>query len=83
MVHTIVLPKIQGQQDLDFVSERVRSAGGPPVKLVASIESARALFDIGSIAGWKSKHNPEFGGSLSALLVSVIVKCNRLHLKHF
>jgi hypothetical protein len=36
---------------------------------VPSIESARALWNLGSIAGWKSEYGPELGGNLSALLV--------------
>lgn len=35
-----------------------------PLSIVASIESARALWRIGEVAQWKSKH-----GHLSALLV--------------
>ena len=39
------------------------------IHLVASIESARALHNIGGIAAWKSVYGPEKGGELRALLV--------------
>lgn len=38
------------------------------MQLVASIESARALFHIGEIAGWQSEFGPLLGGKLVALL---------------
>ena len=39
------------------------------IHLVASIESAQALHNIGGIAAWKSVYGPEKGGELRALLV--------------
>jgi len=48
----------------------VDRAQGEPVRLVASIESARALWSVGEIAGWSSEYGKERGGQLSALLVS-------------
>lgn len=36
---------------------------------MTSIESAQGIWNLGSIAGWKSKHNPQAGGELSAILV--------------
>lgn len=44
-----------------------------PINIVASIESARALFNIGEIASWKSEFGPLLGGRLTALLVSAYV----------
>ena len=40
-----------------------------PINIVASIESARALFNIGEIAGWQSEFGALLGGRLTALLV--------------
>jgi citrate lyase beta subunit len=74
-VQTLVLPKIHSHQDLDYVSDAVarssssRGFSQRPLQLVPSIESARGIWNLGSIAGWKSNHNPQVGGELSAILV--------------
>lgn len=73
-VQTLILPKIHSRQDLDYVSDLVSSSSRgfsqhPNLQIVASIESARGIWDLGSIAGWKSNHNPQVGGELSAILV--------------
>ena len=77
-VQTIILPKIHSHQDLDYVSNAVQVAVSsssrgfsqrPILQLVPSIESARGIWNLGSIAGWKSNHNPQVGGELSAILV--------------
>lgn len=47
-----------------------KSLDQPSLQLVPSIESARAMWNIGAIAQWKSGHGPVSGGTLSALLVS-------------
>ena len=39
------------------------------MRLVTSIESAKSLWNLGSIAGWKSEYGSDLGGTLSALLV--------------
>ncbi len=80
-VSTLVLPKIHCAEDLTFVSqamikvsERINSSSNvtqhrpEPMRIIPSIGSARGLWWIGDIAGWKSGH--ENGGVLSALLVS-------------
>jgi len=59
-VTMLVLPKIHSPDDLDKVSQSIsqRSSSRPPrdpIKLVASIESARALWSVGDTAGWKSR----------------------------
>ena len=77
-VRTLVLPKIHSAQDLHFVSEhiymtyrahKIRNLHGPPVQLVASIESAKAMHNLSEIASWQSTWGPERGGKLAALLV--------------
>ena len=76
LVRTLVLPKIHTTADLDKVSKaisqrwRTRSTTDP-IKVVASIESARALWEVGEIAGWKSRDGVI---SISALLVGVIMR---------
>ncbi|KAF8644514.1 hypothetical protein AX16_008391 [Volvariella volvacea WC 439] len=73
LISTIVLPKIHSAQDLHHVSDTIHAvvggqSGRRPLRLVSSVESARALWNLGDIASWKSKHGPELGGTLSALL---------------
>ncbi|KAL6302803.1 Pyruvate/Phosphoenolpyruvate kinase-like domain-containing protein [Sparassis latifolia] len=76
-VRTLVLPKVQSALDLHHVSREIHTAmqmnsvRDPlqhPLRLVASIESARSLFRLEEIAGWKSEYGPALGGSLAALL---------------
>lgn len=43
------------------------------INFVACIESARALYNIGSIAAWRSVYGPEKGGKLMALLVNSLI----------
>ena len=45
---------------------------GDPIRLVASIESARALWNLGDIVNWASVHGNS-GGQLAALLVWSLV----------
>ena len=81
VVDTLVLPKINSPHDLDTVSKHITHATAwssstaasrkRPLRIVASIESATALFHIGDIARWKSKNREEAGGVLTALLVSL------------
>ena len=74
-VQTLILPKIHSHQDLEYVSNAVAvfssrgSSQRPNLQIVPSIESARGIWNLGSIAGWKSNHNPQVGGELSAILV--------------
>ncbi|KAI0345718.1 beta subunit of citrate lyase [Trametopsis cervina] len=77
-IQTVVLPKVHSAQDLDFVSTQIRNtlqAGNTsegrntPIQLVASIESAKALYNIGEIASWQSQFGSMLGGQLVALLV--------------
>ena len=73
-VQTLILPKIHSSQDLDYVSDVLSSSNRGSshrldLQIVPSIESARGIWNLGSIAGWKSSHNSQVGGELSAILV--------------
>ena len=81
-----MLPKIHSAQDLNLVSRQVYShlqstsptvpnQRAKPLHFVASIESARALYHIGEIAGWQSEFGPLLGGRLVALLVRFSGAC--------
>jgi len=79
-VQTLILPKIHSHQDLDYVSDAISSSGRdfsqrPNLQVVTSIESAQGIWNLGSIAGWKSKHNPQAGGELSAILFAAEDYC--------
>ncbi|KAI0667573.1 citrate lyase beta subunit [Trametes maxima] len=85
-IQTLVLPKIHSVQDLDDVSETIfeafthgndgsRAPNGPPINIVASIESAKAMHNLGTIAGWQSRYGHAFGGKLSALLFAAEDYC--------
>ncbi|KAI9067859.1 citrate lyase beta subunit [Trametes sanguinea] len=83
-IRTLVLPKVHSVQDLNQVSEEIflaykghkfRDPDGPPVRLVASIESARAMYNLGDIASWQSQYGDALGGTLSALLFAAEDYC--------
>ncbi|TFK48694.1 citrate lyase beta subunit [Heliocybe sulcata] len=75
-IRTILMPKIHSAADLDIVSEQIhRSRDQRPsgslehnLNIIASIESAKGLWNVGEIAGWQSKHGPVLGGRVNALL---------------
>ncbi|KAN0123486.1 citrate lyase [Russula decolorans] len=69
-VRTLVLPKIHSVDDLEIVTDAMEAFGRAKgtINFVASIESARALYNIGTIAAWRSVYGPEKGGKLMALL---------------
>ncbi|KAI5815476.1 citrate lyase subunit beta [Pyronema omphalodes] len=48
-VDTIVVPKVNKPSDLTFITSILSHAGRPDIKLLALIESARAVMDIQSI----------------------------------
>ncbi|KAF8195490.1 Pyruvate/Phosphoenolpyruvate kinase-like domain-containing protein [Pholiota molesta] len=79
VVKTLILPKIHSHYDLDFVSDEVsvsrKSLDLPPLRIVPSIESARAIWNIGPISSWKSTHGPVSGGVLSGLLFAAEDYC--------
>ncbi|KAF9219263.1 citrate lyase beta subunit [Gyrodon lividus] len=76
-VGILVLPKIHSVRDLHHVSRAVRSSNlsRTPLRIVASIESARAVFGLGGIVSWKSEFGAEQGGELAALLFAAEDYC--------
>jgi len=71
-VRTLVLPKIHSIEELETVTDAIEAFGRAKgtIHFVATIESARALHNIGTIAAWRSVYGPEKGGELRALLVT-------------
>lgn len=69
-VGTLVLPKIHSTEDLDHVSRAIHehSTSSCPPRIVASIESARSVWNLREIVQWKSKFGAQKGGQLGALL---------------
>ncbi len=74
-MRTLVLPKIHSVDDLETVTDAIEAFGRAKgiIHFVASIESARALYNIGTIAAWRSVYGPEKGGKLTALLVITLI----------
>ena len=68
----MVLPKVHSVEELETVAEAMEAFGRAKgtIHLIATIESALALHNIGSIAAWRSVYGPEKGGELKALLVT-------------
>jgi len=91
VVRTLVIPKVDHEGHLGRIGEEISRViqSNPellhqrpePISIVASIESAQALWRIGEISQWMSKH-----GRLSALLVSLewvpVAICPGLTLTH-
>ncbi|KAF9046465.1 Pyruvate/Phosphoenolpyruvate kinase-like domain-containing protein [Panaeolus papilionaceus] len=81
LVRSLVIPKLHSAADLDIVSEQVFKARqnsltySAPLALVPSIESARAMVNLTSIASWKSNHDPMRGGKLGTLLFAAEDYC--------
>ncbi|KAJ3862349.1 citrate lyase beta subunit [Lentinula novae-zelandiae] len=78
-VRTLILPKIHSAQDLHYVSRHIHqiSQNHPretPLRIVPSIESARALWNLGAIAGWQSEHGA-LQGAVSGLLFAAEDYC--------
>ncbi|EIW81318.1 citrate lyase beta subunit [Coniophora puteana RWD-64-598 SS2] len=70
-ISTVILPKIHSAQDLHHVSRALsfaREGTSEPLRIVASIESARAAWNLGEISGWQSEYGSERGGQLDSLL---------------
>ncbi|KAG8214740.1 Pyruvate/Phosphoenolpyruvate kinase-like domain-containing protein [Butyriboletus roseoflavus] len=76
-VGTLVLPKIHSDRDLHYVSRTIRNANtsSTPLRIVASIESARSVVGLGDIARWRSEFGAEKGGELTALLFAAEDYC--------
>ncbi|KAE9405715.1 citrate lyase beta subunit [Gymnopus androsaceus JB14] len=81
-VRTLILPKIHSAQDLHFASRHIQQTYQKhhpnvetPLRIVPSIESARALWNLGTIAGWQSEHDTLHGGAISGLLFAAEDYC--------
>ncbi|KAF7365394.1 HpcH-HpaI domain-containing protein [Mycena venus] len=76
-VGSLVLPKVHSAEDLHTVSRAIHDVNGTSsntLGLVASIESARASWNLGAIAAWKSEFG-KLGGTLTALLFAAEDYC--------
>ncbi|KAG2065583.1 beta subunit of citrate lyase [Suillus decipiens] len=79
-VRTLVLPKIHSVRNLHHVSRAIRTSQARsstpfPIRIVASVESARSAWNLGEIASWTSEYGPNAGGKLSALLFAAEDYC--------
>ncbi|KAG7089746.1 hypothetical protein E1B28_011400 [Marasmius oreades] len=79
-VKTVVLPKVNSVQDLHYASRHIHQVAQQnprqiPLHIVSSVESARALWNLGDIARWKSEHDEVQGGVLSGLLFAAEDYC--------
>ncbi|KAF8635957.1 hypothetical protein AX15_000123 [Amanita polypyramis BW_CC] len=79
-IRAVVVPKVHSASDLDVVSRELHqsfknSAREEPIRIISSVESAKAMWNLGSIAGWKSKYGALSGGVLSALLFAAEDYC--------
>ena len=74
-VRTLVLPKVHSVEELETVTDAMEAFGRAKgiIHFVATIESALALHNIGTIAAWRSVYGPEKGGELRALLVTPLI----------
>jgi len=70
-----VLPKVSSVEELETVTDALEAFGRAKgsVHFIATIESALALHNIGTIAAWRSVYGPEKGGQLRALLVIPLI----------
>ncbi|CAE6439426.1 unnamed protein product [Rhizoctonia solani] len=68
----IVMPKIHSASYLDQVASYVPE--GRPLNIIASIESARGLWDAGHIAGWKAGQGAGNKVAVSSLLMATAAK---------
>ncbi|KAJ6600616.1 citrate lyase beta subunit [Mycena sp. CBHHK59/15] len=76
-VGSLVLPKVHSAEDLNHVSSAIHKAvqNSPlSLQLIASIESAKASWNLGGVAAWRSEHGM-IGGTLSALLFAAEDYC--------
>jgi citrate lyase subunit beta-like protein len=79
-VRTLVLPKIHSVRDLHHVSNAIRTSRARtstpfPIRIVASVESARSAWNLGDIASWTSDYGADAGGMLGALLFAAEDYC--------
>ncbi|KAJ7712438.1 Pyruvate/Phosphoenolpyruvate kinase-like domain-containing protein [Mycena metata] len=75
-VGSLVLPKVHSAEDLHTVSRAIHDANttSNTLGLVASIESARASYNLGAIASWTSEFG-RVGGTLTGLLFAAEDYC--------
>ncbi|CAE6469106.1 unnamed protein product [Rhizoctonia solani] len=73
----IVMPKIHSAEYLDKVASYVPE--GRPLSIIASIESARGLWDAGHIAGWKAGQGSGNKVTVSSLLFAAEDYCADTH----
>jgi len=84
-IRTFILPKIDTVTQLDHVSREIFTAyqsksrtmdeSHGPLRLVASVESAKSLWNLEGISKWKSEYGDELGGKLGALLFAAEDYC--------
>ncbi|CAE7137015.1 unnamed protein product [Rhizoctonia solani] len=74
----IVMPKIHSAEYLDKVASYVPE--GRPLSIIASIESARGLWDAGQIAGWKAGQGARNKVTVSSLLFAAEDYCADTHI---
>jgi len=82
---TLLLPKIHSPTDLHHVSWKIfniaqsHSRRDPyqshSLQIIASIESARSMYNLSGIASWQSEYGPTMGGKLFALLFAAEDYC--------
>ncbi|KAJ7645543.1 Pyruvate/Phosphoenolpyruvate kinase-like domain-containing protein [Mycena polygramma] len=76
-VGSLVLPKVHSAEDLNTVSRAIHNVNGTSgntLGLVASIESAKASWNLGAIAAWQSEFG-KLGGTLTGLLFAAEDYC--------
>jgi citrate lyase subunit beta-like protein len=66
-VSALVVPKVHAAEDLQAVSDAIPRRGAR-FNIIASIESAKSLWNLGEIASWSLKGSDE-AANVSALLV--------------
>lgn len=67
-IETLVIPKVNSAEDLTAIANHIPAGRTSALNLVASIESAKALWSIGDIASWN--HGV---AKVSALLVGTVL----------
>lgn len=82
-VRSIVLPKVHSAEYLTHVASiisenRPTLSQSPPIRLVASIESAEAVMNASTIAAWKPSVESAQGSVLGALLVNTYFTTTRV-----
>ncbi|KAH7345329.1 citrate lyase beta subunit [Rhizoctonia solani] len=76
----IVMPKIHSAEYLDKVASYVLKVRSRPLSIIASIESARGLWDSGHIAGWKAGQGSGNKVTVSSLLFAAEDYCADTHI---